>query len=96
MSNEIASRIPDGSTMDSSHIAKIQLPGLRKQARRIHIYPKMKTDPLISLGVLYYYGLTITLDKQDMSFQKNGKEIIKGTRNKKTGIWEVNLETKQS
>ena len=31
-----------------------------------------------------------------MSVQKNGQEIIKGTRNKKTGLWEVPLDTQQS
>ena len=31
-----------------------------------------------------------------MSIQKNGKEIIKVTRKKKTGIWEVPLGTQQS
>ena len=31
-----------------------------------------------------------------MSVQKNGKYIIKGTINKKTGIWEVHLGTQKS
>ena len=55
----------------------------------------MKTAPLISLGLLCDYGCTITLDKQDMSVQKNGQEIIKGTKRKQTGLWEVPLETQQ-
>ena len=41
-------------------------------------------------------GCTITLDKQDISIQKNGEETFKGNRNKKTEIWEVSLGTKQS
>ena len=55
----------------------------------------MNTVPLTSLGVLCDDGCTITLDKQDMSVQNNGKEIIKCTRNKKTGMWEVPLVTQQ-
>ena len=55
----------------------------------------MKTAPLISLGLLCDYGFTRTLDKQDMSVHKNGQEIIKGTQNKKTGMWEVPLEAQQ-
>ena len=31
-----------------------------------------------------------------MSTQNNGEEIIKGTRNKKTGMWEVPLGAQQS
>ena len=31
-----------------------------------------------------------------MQVQKNGQEILKGTRNKQTGMWEVTLKKKQS
>ena len=55
----------------------------------------MKIAPLISVGVLCDDGCTIKLDKQEMSVQKNRKEIIKVTRNKKSGMWEVPLETQQ-
>ena len=48
----MTARLPYGSTMDSSHIATLQLSDLGKHARWIHIVPKMKTAPLISLGVL--------------------------------------------
>ena len=72
MDNEIKARLPDGITMESTHIATVQLPGLIRIARQIHIFPKMHTDPLISLGVLCDDGCTITLDKQAMSVQKNG------------------------
>ena len=52
MENDINARLPDGSTMDSTHIATLQLPVLKKQARRIHIFPKMQTAPLLSLRFL--------------------------------------------
>ena len=42
MSNDMIVRLPDGSTMDSSHIATLHIPCLSKQARQIHILPKMK------------------------------------------------------
>ena len=94
-SNKMTARLPDGSTKDSSHTAKLQIPGISKQARQIHIFPKINTAPLISLGVLYDDGRNITLDKKDMSVQNNGEEIIKGTRNNKTGMWELPPETQQ-
>ena len=55
----------------------------------------MKADTLISLGLLCDDGCTISLDNQYRKVQKNGQEIMKGTRNKKTGMWEVTLETQQ-
>ena len=48
------------------------------------------------MGVLCDDGCTITLYKQEISIQKNGEEIIKGTRNKKTGMWDVPLGPQQS
>ena len=80
----MATILPDRSTMESSDIATIKLPGLIKKDRHIHIPTKMMPTSLISLGVLCDDRYTITLDKKDMSVQKNGKEIIKGTRNMKT------------
>ena len=82
--------------MESTHIATHQLPGISKQARQIHIFPKIQTAPLISLGILCDDGFTIILYKQEISIHDNGEEIIKGTRNKKTVMWEVPRGTQQS
>ena len=73
ISNEMKEILTDGITMESSHIAKLHITGPSKQSRHIQTVPKTKTSPLISLGVLCDDGWTITLDKQDMSVQKNGK-----------------------
>ena len=86
-------RLPDGITMEPSHIETLQIACIIKQARWIHILPKIKTSPLISLRVLCHDGCTITLDTQNMSVQTNRQEIINGTRNKKTEMCEVPLET---
>ena len=61
ISNEMTEILPDGITMESSHIATLQLPGLSKKSRQIHIYPKMKIASLISLLVLCDDGSTTTL-----------------------------------
>ena len=95
ISTETTERLPDGITMYSSHIATLQLPGLRNQAMHIHVFPKMKTAPLISVWFLCDNGCAITLENQEISVHKNGQEIIKGRRNKKTGMWEVPLENQQ-
>ena len=38
MENEMKARLPDVSTMESTHIATLQLPGLSKLARQIHTF----------------------------------------------------------
>ena len=82
--------------MESSHIVPLKVPVLSKQDRRNHFPPKMKTPPLISLGVSCDDRFTITQDKQDILVQKIGREIIKGTINKQIGMWEIPMETKLS
>ena len=61
MDNEMKARLLYGITMESTHIATLQLPGLSKLARQIHILPKIQTASLISLGVLCDDGCNITL-----------------------------------
>ena len=41
MNNEMKSRLPYGSTMESTYIATFQLPALSKLERQIHIFPKI-------------------------------------------------------
>ena len=64
--NDTTARMPYGSTIYSSHIATLHIPGLSKQARQIQNFSTMKTAQLISLGFICYDGCTITLYKQDM------------------------------
>ena len=73
INHEMKARLSDGSTMDSTHISTLQLPGLIRLARQIQIFPKIQTSPLISLGVLWDDGCNITLDKQSMPINKNGE-----------------------
>ena len=47
ISKDIKSRLPYLITMELSHISTLQLPGLSKQARKIYIFPKTVTAPLI-------------------------------------------------
>ena len=56
ISNDMTARLTVWNTMESSHVATLQLPVLDKQDRQIHIYSKMKASPIISLGVLYHDG----------------------------------------
>ena len=76
----MTSRLPDNSTMDSSHITTLHLPDLSNQASEA--YPHLNTienSPTNIFRILCDDGYTITLDKQDMSVHKNVQETIKGT-----------------
>ena len=53
MSKNMTERLPYGSTMDSSHVETLHLPGLTKKTIHILILPEKIIAPLISLGVPY-------------------------------------------
>ena len=40
MSNNMTSRLPDGRTTESLHVATLQIPGLTKKYRKMHISQK--------------------------------------------------------
>ena len=42
INHEMKARLSDGSTMDSTHISTLQLPGLIRLARQIQIFPKYR------------------------------------------------------
>ena len=69
MSKKITEMLPDGSKMEFSYVATIQLSGLTRKYRQIHISPKIRTAPLVSLGVLYNDGWTNTLGQQYTTYQ---------------------------
>ena len=54
ISNNVTARLLDKIIMESFHIDILQLSVLSKQARQIHIFQKIKTAPLISLGLFFY------------------------------------------
>ena len=64
ISKDMTERIPDRITIELSYVATPQLIGMSKTYTQIHINPKMRTAPLILLGVLCDYGFSITLDQQ--------------------------------
>ena len=43
----ITLRLIDGNTMELSHAMTLQIPGITKKTRQIHIFPKIRTVSLI-------------------------------------------------
>ena len=46
MEYDMKARLPDVSTMESTHISTLQLPGISKQVRQIHISPQNADIPI--------------------------------------------------
>ena len=81
MENDIKVIPLDGSTMESTQISTGQIPGLGKKEMYIHIFPKITTAPLISLGVLcddgckYHTGQTINFHPEEQRRNNQRREI---------------------
>ena len=52
MSKDTKARLTDGIKTESLHVARLQLPGLRKKVILIHILPKNDNRPTDTIGGL--------------------------------------------
>ena len=62
---------------------------LSPTAKRAMVLPKLKSSNLISIGQLCDDGCSIILNKSKLLAFKNNKIILKGTRNRNDGLWDI-------
>jgi hypothetical protein len=81
-------RLPNGTTMDSSHTAELDIPKLNAAASKAHVFPGMAHDSLLSVGQLCDEGYIVTF-KQDTVTICNSKssKLLSGPRDVNTGLW---------
>ena len=66
----------------------LPIPGLTVQAQTATLFEKLRV-PLISLGQICDDDFIITLHKNWIKIHRDEREIIKGTRNARDGMWEI-------
>jgi hypothetical protein len=54
--NPLRVRLPNGDTMDSTHMASLDIPELSKTASIAHVFPGMSNHYLLSVGQLVNEG----------------------------------------
>ena len=64
---------------------------LSVKEKEAHISEDLTENPLVSLPVLADNGCIISLEKTSIDIRRNGKEVMKGYREKKTGLWRVKI-----
>jgi hypothetical protein len=91
--------MPNGTTIQSSHICDLLLADLPPQARKAHILPGLVHNSLISVGQLCDNGCSVTFTQEQVTVPKNGKCVMYGSRDPRSRLWRVDLkqrfETKQ-
>jgi hypothetical protein len=86
-------RLPNGATMESSHTAELDIPGLNAAASKAHFYPGMANHSLLSVGQLCDEGYIVTFKQASVTICDSEKsQILSGPRELNTGLWRINLK----
>jgi hypothetical protein len=87
--------LPDGSTIQSSHSAKFNLPGLPPAAMECHIFPALASGSLLSVDQLCSTnGCDVKFSNQQVKILHQGKTILSGPRSTHNGLWTIDLPSK--
>ena len=84
-------QLPDGTSIESTHTALINFPNLPIEARRAHLFPKIK-HALLSISMLCDHGFTVIFDKDGVYIVKEGRIIMHGFRHPITKLYIVNMK----
>ena len=85
-------QLPTLDIMKSTHDSTLNIPRVSVPAKSATIYPKITGSSLLSIGQLCDDNCTAVFTKTDMKVIKEKNVILKGTRNKDDGLWDVKLD----
>jgi hypothetical protein len=90
--NPLTVRLPNGTTMESTHTATLNIPELKKSASIAHISPGMANHSLLSVGKPCNEGYTVTFRNESVTICNSQEhKILRGARDLDTGLWWINL-----
>jgi hypothetical protein len=91
--NPLTVRLPNGATMESSHTADLDIPGLTTAASKANVFPGMANHSLLSVGKLCDEGYIVTFKQAAVIICDSEKsQILSGPRDLDTGLWRINLK----
>jgi hypothetical protein len=86
-------RLPNGATMESSHISELDIPELNAAASKSHVFPGMANHSLLSVGQLCDEGYIFTFKQASVTICDSEKsQILSGPRDLNTGLWRINFK----
>jgi hypothetical protein len=86
-------RLPNGTTMESSHTADLGIPELNADAFKAHVVPGIANHSLLSVGQLCDEGYIVTFKQDTVTLCNSGSsQILSGPRDVNTGLWRINLK----
>lgn len=83
-------QLPNGDYIKSSHSGLLNIKGLSRQARKVHLFPHLQGS-LLGFGPLCDDGCSVILDKHSAQVIKDGTTILSGSRSGKNDLWYMDL-----
>jgi hypothetical protein len=91
--NPLTVRLPNGATMESSHTADLDIPGLNAAASKAHVFPGMAHHSLLSVGQLCDECYIVTFQRDTVTIcNSESSKLLSGPRDETTGLWRINLK----
>lgn len=91
-SHGILVKMPNGSFIQSTHTARLNLPSLPAAAREAHVFPSL-AGSLLSIGLLCDCDLIAIYDKDKVVIQtREGAQVLSGPRCPTTHLWMIDLD----
>ncbi|KAL7465746.1 hypothetical protein ACHAXS_006063 [Conticribra weissflogii] len=87
----LAIQLPDGNTIYSTHTCSLDIDWLPEEATEAHIVPDLAHTSLISIRQLCDNGCTVIYNNEACKVFYKEKLVWKGSREPKTGLWELPL-----
>ena len=87
--NSIIVTQANGDTMQSTHIANMNLPTLSSEAKIGHVIPNLSSASLLSIGQLCDDDCLALFTKEKVFIFKQNKLLLQGKRNFFNGMWTI-------
>jgi hypothetical protein len=84
------SPMPNGKIISSTHTAKLPFPQLPATAIRAHVFPQLRNQALLSIGVLCDAGCTVTFAQTSVKIYYHNDLVLEGTRIP-PGLWTTTI-----
>ena len=83
--------LPGGDTMKATHSTSLNISQLSKAGNLTHLFPKLKSANLLSIGQFCDDGCVVIFHKDLVVVAKHNQLLLQGKRNNHNGMWEIPL-----
>jgi hypothetical protein len=82
--------LPNGQVISGTHTANLPFPQLPTTAILAHIFPHLRNQALLSIGVFCDVGCTLIFEQTSVQIRYNNKLVLEGTQIP-PGLWTVSI-----